>query len=157
MTEITLTILLSAVKFAMTFPLAIMKFHFGFAETVLWTNVGGTIGIYFFAYLSRKLILWWKRTFRKYRRKRVEEKHQGKKVFTRRNRRIILIKQKYGLFGIAATTPFLLSIPLGVFLVVRYYRSVKSRFIFLIVSNLVWSVIYSAFYIFWDGVLFKRG
>ena len=157
MAEIILTILLSAVKFAMTFPLAVMKFQFGFVETILWTNVGGIIGIYFFAYLSRRLILLWNRTLRKYFRKRVEERRKGKKVFTKRNRRIIRIKQKWGLLGIAISTPFLLSIPLGVFLVVRYYRSAKARFIYLIASNLAWSVIYAAFFIFWDGVLFKRG
>lgn len=157
MIEIILTILFSAVKFAMTFPLAIMKFHFGFTETILWTNIGGIIGIYFFAYLSQKLISWWNRTLRKYRRKRLEERHRGKKVFTKRNRRIIRIKQRYGLIGIAATTPFLLSIPVGTFLVVRYYRSTRSKFLYLIASNLVWSAIYAIFYIFWDGLLFKRG
>ncbi len=80
-----------------------------------------------------------------------------KKIFTRKNRRIIRIKQRYGLFGIAVTTPFLLSIPVGTFLVVRYYRSSKIKFTYLIVSNLVWSVIYTVFYMFWDELLFKRG
>ncbi|MCK4749171.1 MAG: hypothetical protein KAT15_19095, partial [Bacteroidales bacterium] len=62
-----------------------------------------------------------------------------------------------GLFGIAITTPFLLSIPVGTFLVVRYYRTRKIKFTYLIVSNMVWSVIYTVFYMFWDGLLFKRG
>ena len=52
MIQIILTILSSSVKFAMTFPLAIMQFKFNFVETILWTNVGGILGIYFFAYLS---------------------------------------------------------------------------------------------------------
>ena len=141
----------------MTFALAVLKFHFSFMETLLWTNLGGIIGIYFFAYLSEKLIAWWNRTFRKRRRARLEEKRKLKKVFTKRNRRIIRIKQQYGLVGISIATPFLLSIPVGVFLVVRYFRSVKTRFIYLILANLVWSVIYTAFYMFWDSLLFRRG
>ncbi|MFO7668076.1 MAG: hypothetical protein R6W31_00310 [Bacteroidales bacterium] len=97
MIQIILTILSSSVKFAMTFPLAVMQFKFSFAETILWTNAGGILGIYFFAYLSDKLILWWQRTFMK------------------KNRRIIRIKQRYGLIGIALITPLLLSIPVGTY------------------------------------------
>ena len=156
MVQILLTILFSAVKFAMTFPVAIIQFKFNFFETLLWTNVGGIVGIYFFAFLSDKLISWWNRTFRNSRKRIQQEQPSEKKVFTKKNRRIIRIKQQYGLIGIAVTTPFLLSIPLGTFLVVRYYHSVKSRFLYLIASNLLWSVIYAVFYLFWDDIIFKR-
>jgi hypothetical protein len=147
--QILLTILFSAFKFAMTFPLVIMQFEFSFVETILWTNVGGIVGIYFFAFLSGKLILWWNRTFNRPRR--------NKKVFTKRNRRIIRIKQQYGLVGIAVITPLLLSIPVGTFLVVRYYHSSRTKFLYLIASNLFWSVIYTVFLMFWDGLLFSKG
>ena len=92
--KIILTILLSSVKFAATFPLVVAKFDFSFAETILWTNVGGIGGIYFFAYLSEKLISWWKRVFRRSRRKKLKTERQPKKIFTRRNRRIVRIKQR---------------------------------------------------------------
>ena len=145
MIQIILTILSSSVKFAMTFPLAVMQFNFNFAETVLWTNVGGILGIYFFTYLSDKIMEWWKRTFRKKR----------KKIFTKKKRRIVRIKQSYGLTGIALITPLLLSIPLGTFLTVRYYPRSKYKIAALIASNIIWSVIYALFYIFWDGVLIR--
>ena len=156
MVQILLTILFSAVKFAMTFPVAIIQFKFNFFETLLWTNVGGIVGIYFFAFLSDKLISWWNRSFRNSHKRIQQEQTSEKKVFTKKNRRIIRIKQQYGLIGIAVTTPFLLSIPVGTFLVVRYYHSVKSRFLYLIASNLLWSVIYAVFYLFWDDIIFKR-
>lgn len=140
----------------MTFPVAIIQFRFNFFETLLWTNVGGIVGIYFFAFLSDKLISWWNRTFRNSRKRIQQEQTSEKKVFTKKNRRIIRIKQQYGLIGIAVTTPFLLSIPVGTFLVVRYYHSVKSRFLYLIASNLLWSVIYAVFFLFWDDIIFKR-
>jgi len=151
--QIILTILFSSFKFAATFPLVIIQFEFSFWETILWTNVGGLAGIYFFAFLSEKLIAWWKRTFRRSNRKLMEDEQQVKKAFTRRNRRIVRIKKKYGLVGIAMVTPFLLSIPVGVFLMVRYYRTSRSRFFYLIIANLLWSVIYTGFYMFWDKLL----
>lgn len=133
-----------------------MSFNFGFAETVLWTNLGGLAGIYFFAFLSRKLISWWKKMFRR-SRWYLRKNQQGiKKVFTRKNRRIVRIKQNYGLFGIALITPLLLSIPVGVFLVVRYYKSSRTKFLYLISANLFWSIIYTGFYMFWEGLFFKK-
>lgn len=155
MLQIILTILFSSFKFAATFPLVTIQFEFGFAETILWTNVGGIAGIYFFAFLSEKLIAWWNRLFQKPAHKIVNENKQAKKIFTKRNRRIVRIKQRYGLFGIAMVTPLLLSIPVGVFLVVRYYRSSKTKFLYLIASNLIWSVIYSTFYLFLDELLLR--
>jgi len=155
-TQIILTILSSSVKFAMTFPLVIIQFEFSFLETILWTNIGGIMGIYFFAFLSDKMIAWWNRTFRKKIIERTSHTKE-KMVFTKKNRRIIRIKQRYGLLGIALSTPFLLSIPIGTFLVIRYYRSSQVKFACLIGSNIIWSVIYTLFYTFWDGLLFKQG
>lgn len=156
MVPIILTILFSSFKFAATFPLVIIQYEFSFLETILWTNVGGILGVYFFAFLSEKLLAWWKRMFRRSNLKILEDEQQVKKIFTRRNRRIVRIKQKYGLIGIALITPFLLSIPVGVFLVVRYYRSSKLKFLYLIAANLIWSVIYTGFYMFWEELLLKR-
>jgi len=154
MINILLTILFSSVKFAMTFPVAVMQFEFSFFETLLWTNVGGILGIYFFAFLSDKLIAWWNRNFRKSGTKGSPDASSDKKIFTKRNRRIISLKQKYGLLGIALSTPIVLSIPLGTFLVVRYYRSSQTKFLYLIASNLAWSIVYTGFYLFWDILLF---
>jgi hypothetical protein len=155
MVEIIITILSSAVKFAVTFPLAIMQFEFGFWETVCWTNVGGILGIYFFAFISGKLISWWNRTFRKSHPHRVANGSSDRKIFTKRNRRIVRIKKQYGLIGIAISTPFLLSIPVGAFLVVRYYRASKKGFLYLFISNVIWSIIYTGFYLFWNTVIFR--
>jgi hypothetical protein len=152
--QILLTIFFSSFKFAATFPLVIGQFKFSFVESILWTNVGGVAGIFFFAYLSEKVLRWWKQLFRS--RKKPKKDQQPKKRFTKRNRRIVRIKQRYGLIGIAITTPFLLSIPVGVFLVVRYYRSSRIKFLYLIASNLVWSVIYTFFYMFWAELLLNR-
>lgn len=144
----------------MTFPLAVFQFHFSFFETMLWTNLGGMLGIFFFAYLSERLLAWWRRSWwrRSFRKRLVRpmSSERQKPVFTKRKRRIVYIKQQYGLAGIALSTPVLLSIPLGVFLVVRYYRNHSLRFAYLLASNLLWSVIYTSFYMFFDD-LFTQG
>ncbi len=154
MINILLTILFSSFRFAMTFPVAVMQFEFSFFETILWTNVGGILGIFFFAFLSDKLIAWWNRNIRKSHRKEAHTESNEKKIFTKRNRRIVRIKQQYGLMGIALSTPIVLSIPLGTFLAVRYYRSSRTKFLYLIASNLAWSIIYASFYLFWDKLFF---
>ena len=154
--NIIITILLSTVKFGMTFPLAIMEFKFGFFETIIWINLGGILGIYFFAYLSKGLIDWVKKLVknRSGEQHRAKRKRENKKIFTKRNRKIIRIKQRYGLFGIAASTPILFSIPVGAFLVVRYYPRVKTRFLTMILANFIWSLFYTSFYMFWNQLLF---
>ncbi len=139
----------------MTFPLVIMQFEFSFMETILWTNTGGMMGVYFFSFLSDRLISWWNMTFRQSKNMNADAPPADKSIFTKKNRRIVRIKQQYGLFGIAISTPIILSIPVGVFLVVRYYGITKKGFTYLIASNLVWSFIYSGFYLFWDGLLFN--
>lgn len=153
MIQVILTILSSSVKFAMTFPLVVLQFNFSLAETVLWTNIGGALGVFFFAYLSDKLIQWWQRRFGK--KKAASRESRKKPVFTKKNRRIITIKQRYGLIGIAFITPLLLSIPVGTFLMVRYYHKSRYKFVALLASNLLWSVLYTLFYTFWQGVLIK--
>jgi len=154
--NIILTIFFSTFKFAMTFPLAVIQFRFSFWETILWTNVGGLIGIYFFAYLSRRIMNWWRSLFWARRESR-SDRGREKPWFTKKNRRIVRIKQKYGLPGIAFFTPLLLSIPVGVFLAVRYYRHSKVKFTYLCLANVFWSVIYTGFYMFGDTLLLRHG
>lgn len=156
MVQILLTILFSSFKFAATFPLVVLQFKFSFAETLLWTNVGGIAGIYFFAFLSEKLLAWWNRTFRISKRKAAKDEEKETMIFTKKNRRIVRVKRKYGLAGIAFITPLLLSIPVGVFLVVRYYNNSRTKFFYLIASNLIWSLIYTGFYMFWNGLIARN-
>ena len=151
-----LVILFSTVKFGLTFPLAILEYHLGFMQTVFWINVGGLIGIIIFAYLSEQLIFLWKNYLSKFFRKLFnvsDKKIKTKKIFTKKNRRIVRIKSKYGLPGIALSTPILLSIPLGVFLTIRYFNHKKYKLLYLFAGNLIWSFLYASFYSsFWEYI-----
>lgn len=135
-----LIVILSATwKFAATFPIAVYAFKMSFFETILYTNIGGLLGILFFTLLSKGLLkmfdaLWPKKW-------RCKKKHH--KTFTKRNRRLVILKKKYGLPGIVILTPVLLSIPVGVFLNTKYYGKQKSSYLFLFLGQIVWSFIYT--------------
>lgn len=69
-----------------------------------------------------------------------------KKVFTKRNRRIIKIKNNFGLPGIVILTHVLLSIPVGVFLNTKYYGNNKWSYFYLAAGQVVWSLIFTFFF-----------
>ncbi len=55
------------------------------------------------------------------------------------------MKQRFGLIGISLLTPLLLSIPLGSFLAVRYFKNKQRILIYMFASILFWSVSISSF------------
>jgi hypothetical protein len=136
----------------MTFPLAIMEFRLNFFETIIWTNIGGILGIYFFAYLAERILFLWKKYLKNFFHKLFKVSTNipktRKKIFTKKSRRIVRVKNKYGLIGIALITPILLSIPVGVFLVVRYFNRRRYKMTYMIGANIIWSFIYTLFYTF---------
>lgn len=143
MREVTV-ILWASWKFALTFPYAVYMVNMSFMETVLWTNVGGIVGVLFFTYLSTLVIQMW----RKLIAPKLNLKHKEKPVFTKRSRLMVKIKMKYGLPGIVILNPVCLSIPVSAFLVTKYYGRKKRYLVWLVFGQAAWSVIYAVFYIY---------
>ncbi|WP_372753210.1 hypothetical protein [Labilibaculum sp.] len=137
-----LIILSSTWKFAATFPLAVYVFQMSFFETILYTNIGGLIGILISTLASKGLI----KLFNAYGLKLFKSKKKIKKKFNKQNRRLVILKNKYGLAGIAILTPVLLSIPIGVFLNTKYYGHKKISYLYLLISQITWSFVYTLFY-----------
>jgi polyferredoxin len=113
-----------------------------FSETILYTNIGGFIGILIFTLLSKGLI----KLFNAYVPDLFKSKKKIRKKFSKRNRRLVILKNKYGLAGIAILTPVLLSIPIGVFLNTKYYGHQKISYLYLLISQIAWSFVYTLFY-----------
>ena len=134
-------IFFSSWKFAATFPFAVLVMKMSFFETIIYTNIGAILGIVVFTLASKGII----KLVDYLKSKTVREK-KPRKIFTRRNRRIIIIKRKYGLPGIVVLTPVLLSIPIGTFLVTKYYGNNKRSYIYLVLGHFAWSVVYTLFY-----------
>jgi uncharacterized membrane protein len=139
--EIVSVFLLSSVKFVFGgVPLA-LGLGFSFFKAVTVTSLGGFIGIVFFVFLSEKLIE---------NVKKIKEKKQiaSKKIFTKKNKMIVKVKHRFGLVGIALLTPFLISIPLGCYLAVRYFKNKQRIIAYMFASILFWSIAVSSFKFF---------
>lgn len=138
--QILLVGILSATKF-LTAPITSLNIGFGYGETLLITTIGGVIGVIFFYYLSSAIMLVISKLTGKFSPAKENKK---KRVFTWKNKLIVRIKRDYGLIGLAAITPTLLSIPVGTFLAARYFTDQKKVITYLSASVVVWSVIVSS-------------
>ncbi|MBN2348610.1 MAG: hypothetical protein JXJ22_07235 [Bacteroidales bacterium] len=145
-------VLLSSFKFAFTFPIALARLSY--TETLIFTNMGGILGVYVFSGFSELLLIGWNKITNFFSRKKTGIAYK-KKIFTKYNRRLVRIKNKYGFPGIVILNPVLLSIPVSSFLVVRYYKHIKLKYLYLIAGLVSWSLIYTFFYGYLYEILFK--
>jgi hypothetical protein len=74
-----------------------------------------------------------------YIRRKVKRKikRRNRKKFTRRTKFMVKLRRKYGMWGIILLTPVLLSLPIGAFLLRKYYRQNRLSFPFMITSIVV--------------------
>jgi hypothetical protein len=101
--------------------------------------IGGTIGIILFTYLGDFIQAYCIKRF----------PNQFGRKFTRSNRFLVRVKQKFGLGGIAAFTPIILSIPVGVLFALALTGDKKKVMFSMIVSMLFWAtIIFLPYYLF---------
>lgn len=137
--ETILFALLATLKFAVAVPFYIVEEKMTFWEGLIFSLSSGIFGIFIFMYLSSKIILaweWFKAKTGWFKRKK------PKKVFSRKLRRLVRIKSRYGLIGIALLSPFILSLPVGCFLAVRFYKNKRKVFLYMTGGVIIWSLIY---------------
>ncbi len=151
-------LIISGLKFIIAPPIS-LEMGFSWFQTVLFTTIGGIIGVIVSYYLGeillklfRILLVQIKAILIYLKRVKLTEsaiannKKVQKKIFTKKNRFIVNIKGRFGLFGLAAITPIFLSIPLGTILISKYYPN-KSKVFFALSSSVAcWSFIVSSVY-----------
>lgn len=144
--EILFLILFSSVKFTMVPPLAILKYNYTATESILFTTVGGTIGVMLFYFLSKEILIAWQfirllfiAKHKRHKHKHHKHHHHGP-IFTSFSRKIVRLKQRWGYYSLIIITPCLLSIPIGTFIAARFYPGKKS-IILLCCSVFAWSLI----------------
>lgn len=162
--KIILVILLSSVKFVAgpSFAYYDQRYEFSFVETIFYCVLGGMLGVIVFTYFSRTIISIWHRFNHKVKLafvksepfsspvadvdqvldihyEYIEKKSEPKKIFTRRNRSIVKIWKKYGLYGIAFLTPIILSIPIGTIIANSLVDNRKKILLYMFVSLVFWS------------------
>jgi hypothetical protein len=131
--------LLSTFKYAMTIPPIV--FYFNYLDSLLISIGGGLFGIVFFRFVWIWILTFWN----KYVIKK-EWAEPGPVKLNKRKRYIVRMKNKYGYWGIIILTPIFLSIPLGVFLLQRYFRFHKHKFVVLSISLIIWGTIIVSFF-----------
>lgn len=131
-------------------PFALFAYGYSFNETVMMTSFGGILGVIVFTYFSEWIINIWKR----FRKKTSTDRHGKKKpIFTRRNRLIVKVKSKFGIMGIAFISPSLITIPVGTFILVRYFRNNKKKIIvYESVAVVFWSALTASVKLFFPGL-----
>ena len=108
---------------------------------------GGLIGFYIYYYFSRRIInmfRWIGQNFRKLKSKNIStnvnpslKKSHPSKIIFKRNRWIVKLKHHYGMWGIVILTPVLLSLPIGAFLLRKYYSNNKKALPLMFLSIIV--------------------
>jgi|JI10StandDraft_1071094.scaffolds.fasta_scaffold10725_10 hypothetical protein len=135
-------VLTAMVKFLFAGLLSYSLGH-GIGLTILLTALGGLSGMVLF-YLTGTQVLEWFRI--RYVRRSTERIARGlapKPIFTRTNRWIVRIKHLYGVRGLAALAPPILSIPVTALLAAKYFRHERRTLPTLLASVLVWSGVLS--------------
>ncbi len=127
-------------------PTVIAIYKSNYLLALVSSCTGAVFGSVLFNYLFAGILKWWD----KVKEKMFSSKHP-KKIFTKFNRRVIRIKHRFGLKGIAILTPIFLSIPIGAFLAERFYKDKKKVIIYLSISAISWCfVLYFIYLFFYD-------
>lgn len=134
--------LLAVVKFIIT-PFTIYatgKESIQFGEVVLTTGTGAAFGVLLFYYGGTYLFKWMGHLKSK----------KKKPVFTKGRRRIIFIKNKFGLIGFIAIS-VVISVPITSLLAAKFFKHNRFTPLWLICGFMIWSFILSsaAYYIKW--------
>ena len=124
-----LVLLGSTFKFSMG-SLTAVFYNLGLAGS-LANIIGGTIGIVLFTYLGDFIQAYCIKKF----------PNQFGRKFSRSNRFLVRVKQKFGLGGIAAFTPIILSIPVGVLFALALTVDKKKVMFSMMISMLFWATI----------------
>lgn len=128
-------------------PTVIAIYKSNYFMALFSSCVGAIFGTIVFTYVFAGILKWWDRV----KEGMFTSKHP-KKIFTKFNRRVIRIKHRFGLTGIALLTPIFLSIPIGAFLAERFYKDKGKVILYLSASAVFWCfTLYFIFLFFYDS------
>src|ERR1035437_1550633 len=131
--------LIASIKFAIA-PFEAERYGFNFKEAFLITTTGGTIGIILFSLIGEVIAYGWRKIILFFE-KPLHIQEKPKKKFTWFKKFIIRTKMRFGLLGLIITTPSIISIPIGTFVIHRFYKKKFRNILFLAISLVCWSLI----------------
>jgi hypothetical protein len=149
--------LLATVKYVVTFPFALL-IGLSLEQTLIVATLGGIAGFFFFYHVSGfalNRVHHLKSFLRKYTPVSIRLKFRqfiawrkkvtGERVFSKRNRFIVWFRAKFGLAGIIILSPIVLSIPIGAFLLNKYYSKHKLARPYMVLSIVSWTAVFIVF------------
>lgn len=113
-------------------PLSGTAFGLNWVETCIFTVLGMMTSVLIFSLLGAGV-----------RSKLFNRRKKKRRLFTSRNRRIVLIWRRYGLSGVAFLTPLIFSPILGTIVATSFGEPWKRIFVYMLVSAVFWGVIFS--------------
>ena len=119
----------SMIKF-MFAPFVGPNLKLSFFETYLSCVAGAFLAAFIF-YFSSEFFLKRAHKLRKEKIKKAIESGielKYKRKFTRFNKLIVILKRRFGIYGISMFAPFLLSVPLGSIVTAKFYGKEKKTF-----------------------------
>lgn len=143
-------LLISAVKFLLAMPASYLL-GYSYIHTFLNILGGGLIGVLFFYFAGKAVLHFFRAHFPLILRAFYQITGLGRpnkravrasvNYSSRRNRRIIQIRNRFGYPGLIILTPVLFSIPVGTFLGVKYFSGRKNLLLMLSLSVFAWSAL----------------
>lgn len=122
--------------------LALVFYHeYSFIEASFLSVGGGMLGVFVFLFGYEFIKKKWKKW------RGIED--ESFKI-NRKRRFLVKLRRRFGLTGIAALTPIVLTVPVGTILATTIESSRKKIIIYMLVSFLLWGVGLSALYHFTD-------
>lgn len=157
--KITSVFLVASIKYFWATPYSFgMKLNIW--ETLFFMEAGGILGFLFFYYsfgfLFRKLKLLWPVVYKftpvlfKVRFEMWVQRQRDKRVtakkFTKRNKIIVKMRKRYGMWGLLILSPIILSIPVGALLGNKYFKHNHHFIPYMILSIMVWGIVSVSFF-----------
>lgn len=139
--QVIFIFILSALKFGFGGVPAAVFAKFPFFKAVTITTAGGIFGAILFANISEWAIKAWHNFKVRYF---PHKEHKPNKILD--SKLAHRIKDKWGLTGIAFFTPFILSIPIGTYLAMQFYRDKQKVISYMLVSITAWDIVLYFFY-----------
>ncbi len=141
--QIFVVFLLSTVKFGFGgVPIAVLVDKFPFFKAITITAAGGVTSVIIFANISEWVLDKW----HKYRMRKFPPHEHHERKHAPESKLIKKIREKWGLYGLAFFTPFILSIPIGTLLAVQFYHDKQKVISYMIVSIVAWDFFFYYFY-----------
>ena len=129
---------MSIAKFIVT-PSLMIAAGYSALEVILVTSISALVGVLFFNKLGRYLFLKWA-TYKLNRYQKNPGSRKPTKKITPVRRKIVALKEKYGLAGILVVS-VILSVPISAILVSKYFQKNSASVWMLGLVFAVWSII----------------